>query len=296
MARVKATESAVERSKSTRQQAEIDYQLKQSRFERVQSLMPTQAIAQSDYDIAHAELLASQQAIQTAQFDQEIAIYELAMAQAAVQQFTDGDADTTAQPFEIFSPIAGRVLRVFQESSAVVNVGTPLIELGDPQNLEIEVDVLSTDAVRIKPGSELTIEHWGGGEPLKGYVRVIEPAAFTKISSLGVEEQRVNVIGDFHESPDRLQSLGDGYRVEANITVNELEQALLIPNSALFRFERKWHVLTVVHGKAALQPITLGLQNDTHAQVIDGLQAGDQVIVYPSDTLSPGTAVRLTAP
>jgi HlyD family secretion protein len=296
VARVQASESAVERSKSTSQQAEIDYQLKQTKFERTQSLLPTQAISQSEFDIAQAELLASRQAIQTAQFDQEIAIYELAMAQAAVKQFVEDDADTTAQPFEIFSPIAGRVLRVFQESSAVVSVGTPLIELGDPQNLEIEVDVLSTDAVRIKPGSELTIEHWGGGDPLKGYVRVIEPAAFTKISSLGVEEQRVNVIADFHESPDRLQSLGDGYRVEASITVNELEQALLIPNSALFRFERKWHVLTVVNGRAALQLITLGLQNDTHAQIIDGLRAGDQVIVYPSDTLMPGTAVRLTPP
>lgn len=291
-ARVQAAESALQRAKSSQQQAQINFELSQSKFARVQSLLPSQAIAASDFDIAQAELSASRQAIQTAQFEEEIAMYELEMAQAGVRQFAAEDSDSAAEPFEIFSPIQGRVLRVLQESSAVVSAGTPLIELGDPSNLEIEVDVLSSDAVRIKPGSELTIEHWGGGSPLKGYVRVIEPAAFTKVSSLGVEEQRVNIIADFDEPPDRLQSLGDGYRVEASITVEQLNQALQIPNSALFRYQRQWHVLTVVEDRAHLQPVTLGVQSDTDSQIVSGLQPGDAVIVYPSDAIKPDTPVR----
>jgi HlyD family secretion protein len=292
-ARVQAAQSAVERAKSNGEQAKINFDLNESKFERAKKLMSSEAVSRDEYDIAKAELLASEQAIQTTRFDQEIATFELEMAKAAVSQFNDDSAEPSAEPFEIYSPISGRVLRVIQESSAVVTVGTPLIELGDPSNLEIEIDVLSTDAVRIKPGSEMMVEHWGGGSPLKGYVRVVEPAAFTKISSLGVEEQRVNVIADFNEPPERIVSLGDGYRVEASITVNELDKALLVPNSALFRHQRAWHVLSIVADKAVLQPVTIGLQNDAQTQIISGLNDGDRVIVYPSDTLKPGTRVKL---
>ena len=291
-ARVQAAATAVERAKSSSQQAKIDLELSETKFARAQSLLPTQAISQSDYDIAQAELASARQAVQTVHFDEEIAAFELKMAEAALQQFASAEEDAALEPFEIHAPIAGRVLRVIQQSAAVVSVGTPLIELGDPSNLEMEIDVLSTDAVRIKPGSELTIEHWGGTSPLRGFVRVIEPAAFTKISSLGVEEQRVNIIADFHEPPERLSPLGDGYRIEANITVEQLENALLIPNSGLFRHQRQWHVLSVVDGRAQLQPVEIGLQNESHTQIVAGLADGDQVIVYPSDTLTPGTLVR----
>jgi HlyD family secretion protein len=217
------------------------------------------------------------------------------MAKAAADQFADSPEAINVDPFEIHSPIAGRVLRVFEESSTVVAVGTPLIELGDPQNLEIEIDVLSTDAVRIKPGAELTIDFWGGQMPLQGYVRVIEPGAFTKVSSLGVEEQRVNIIADFNEPPERTEALGDAYRIEARITVEEISDALLIPNSALFRHQRRWHVLRIVNGKAAMQPVVIGLQNEEVSQVLEGLQVGDQVIVYPSDDIQPGAAVQMVS-
>ncbi len=296
VARVQAAESAVERAKSNREQAKINFELSQAKFHRAEQLLPTGSASQTEYDVTKAESLASAQAIQTARFDQEIASFELEMAKAAVEQFTGKDKDMAIDPFEIYSPITGRVLRVIQESSAVVNVGTPLIEIGDPRNLEIEIDVLSTDAVRIKNGSEVSIEHWGGGVPLAGYVRVVEPAAFTKISSLGVEEQRVNVIADFNEAPDRIQSLGDGYRVEARITVSEIADALLIPNSALFRHQRDWHVLTIRNGKAVLQKVVIGLQNEVQTQIIQGLSDLDEVILYPSDTLKPGMPVQPTAP
>jgi len=291
-ARVNAAEAATQRAQSQREQAKINLELNEARFERVKRMKAADAASQTEYDIAKAELLAGRQAIETTRFDSEIAKYELDMARAAVKQFADPTSDEAMQPFEIHSPITGRVLRVIQESSAVINVGTPLIELGDPSNLEIEIDVLSTDAVRIKPGSALTVEHWGGETPLQGYVRVVEPSALTKISSLGVEEQRVNVIADFNEPPERISSLGDGYRVEAHIIVDELDAALLIPNSALFRYERDWHVFKVVGGVAVMQRVATGLQNDSQAQIVEGLTEGDRVILYPSDEITPGTPVR----
>ncbi len=294
IARVQAAEAALQRAQSNREQAVIHHELNITKLTRAQKLRPSNAISQSEFDIAQTESLASAQAIQTARFETEIASFELTMAKAAVNQFSESAEDTNVDPFEIAAPIAGRVLRVIQESSAVVAVGTPLIELGDPRNLEIEIDVLSSDAVRIQPGAKLTVEHWGGETPLQGYVRVIEPRAFTKVSSLGVEEQRVNVIADFNEPPERIASLGDGYRVEANITVNEIPDALIIPNSALFRHQRKWHVLTINDGKAELQAVEIGAQNESETQITAGLELGAEVIVYPSDTLKPGTLVRPT--
>lgn len=291
-ARVQAAESALQRAASNAEQTRITHELNTTKFERASRLLPSRAISQDEYDIAESEMLASAQAIKTANFEQEIAKFELELARAAVSQFSDEETEAVA-PFEIFAPISGKVLRVFEESSTVVSVGEPLLELGDPQNLEIEIDVLSTDAVRIRPGAELVIDHWGGGAPLSGNVRVIEPAAFTKISSLGVEEQRVNIIADFNEPPERLAALGDGYRVEARITVDRLDQALTIPNSALFRHQREWHVLSVVDGRAALQPVSIGLQSETHTQILEGLQADDTVILYPSDSLTPGTNVTV---
>lgn len=292
-ARVQAAEAAKLRAASNEEQAKINHELNETKLNRANSLLPSKAISRDEYDVLKAQTSASAQATKTATFDTEIAKYELEMSLAAVKQFSQSDDEKTAAPFEIYSPIVGKVLRVFQESSTVVSVGEPLLEIGDPRNLEIEIDVLSTDAVRTQPGAELTIEHWGGDTPLAGNVRVIEPRAFTKISSLGVEEQRVNIIADIVEPPERIASLGDGYRIEARITVNQLNQALLIPNSALFRHQREWHVLTIVGNRAQLQGVAIGLQNDTHTQITDGLRADDRVIIYPSDTLKPGSAVRI---
>ncbi len=290
-ARVQSAEAALRRAESNSEQAKINYELNKTKFDRAERLLG-KAISQDEYDIAKAEFLASSQAIKSAKFDTEIARFELQMAEAAARQFGETEIESSVEPFELRAPIAGRVLRVFQESSSVVSVGTPLLELGDPQNLEIEIDVLSTDAVRIKAGADLTIEHWGGESPLRGNVRIIEPAAFTKVSSLGVEEQRVNVIADFNEVPERIATLGDGYRIEGRITVGELGNALLIPNSALFRYRRQWNVMKIVDDRAVMQPVEVGLQNESHAQISQGLQPGDQVIVYPSDEVQAGTKVR----
>ncbi len=291
-ARVQASEATLQRSKSNSETARINFELAKQKFDRFEKMRPAQSVSQDEYDTAKADYMAAAQAIKTARFDTEIAQFELKMAQVAADQLADPESQAKLEPFEVFSPVRGKVLRIFQESSIVVTVGAPLLELGDPQNLEIEIDVLSTDAVRIKPGAELTIDHWGGEFPLQGIVRVIEPAAFTKISSLGVEEQRVNIIADFDELPERIATLGDGYRVEARITIDELQTALLVPNSALFRYQRQWHVMQVVNKTAVMTPVTIGLQSDAQTQILSGLSLGNTIIIYPSDEIRDGSKIR----
>ena len=291
-ARVQAAEARLQRSESNLAQVKIKLDLSNAKYERAKRLLPTKALSKEEFDIVKTEYLASVQAVETAKFEAEIARFELEMARAAAKQFTETELEAPVKPFEIYAPVSGKVLRVFEESATVVTDGTPLLEVGDPQNLEIEIDVLSTDAVRIQPGAQLTVEHWGGESPLQANVRVIEPAAFTKISSLGVEEQRVNIIADFVEVKERLQSLGDGYRVEARITVAAIDNTLLIPNSALFRFQRQWHVFAVENQRAVLRQVDVGLQNESHSQILQGLNQADQVIVYPSDQIKTNARVK----
>ena len=164
--------------------------------------------------------------------------------------------------------VDGRVLRVFQESAAVVSAGTPLLELGDPQDLEVVVDVLSQDAVKISAGDRVLLEHWGGDRTLEGRVARVEPAAFKKISTLGVEEQRVNVIIDLVDPPAARQSLGDGFRVEAQIIVWERPQALIVPTSATFRVGDAWAVFRVRGRRAEQVLVRLGQENGLAAEVL----------------------------
>lgn len=194
--------------------------------------------------------------------------------------------------FPIRSPIDGRVLRVFQESSAIVAPGAALLELGDPTDLEVEIDVLSRDAVKIVPGALVYLEHWGGDRVLEGRVRLVEPSAFTKISTLGVEEQRVNIIVDLVDPPQDRTELADGFRVEARIVIDKADDVLKVPTSALFRVGEKWAVFHAVEGKAVEQEVKVGLQNGLEAEICGGLQEGDQVIVHPGDDVVGGSAIR----
>jgi HlyD family secretion protein len=195
--------------------------------------------------------------------------------------------------FEIFSPIHGRVLRLLQESATIVNPGTPLIEVGDLTDLEVVVDVLSTDAVKVASGGAVLLERWGGELPLQGKVRLVEPSAFTKVSALGVEEQRVNVIIDLVDALEERESLGDGYRVEARIVVWEAPDVIRIPSGALFREGDRWATFVVEGDQASLRYVTIGKQNDTEAQVLEGLEVGESVILHPSDKIDGGGKVSI---
>jgi HlyD family secretion protein len=195
--------------------------------------------------------------------------------------------------FPIYSPIDGRVLRVLQESAAVVTPGTPLIEVGDPAgDLEVEIDVLSRDAVKIHPGDAVLLEHWGGEAPLRGRVRVVEPSGFTKISTLGVEEQRVWVIVDFVDPLDKRPTLGDAYRVEARIIIDEARDVLKVPTSALFRVGPEPAVFKVTNRVAHQTIVKVGRQNGLEAEILEGLKQGDVVVLHPSDQIQDGTKIK----
>lgn len=186
------------------------------------------------------------------------------------------------------SPVTGTIATVPERSSRIVNPGQVILEVTDPSALEVVVDVLSTDAARIEPGMRATLSGWGGS-PLGATVRRVEPAAFTRLSALGVEEQRVNVILDLD---DRPPSLGDGYRVEASVTVWQADSVLSVPSSAVFRDGDSWRVFAVVDGRASLTSITIGERTGARTQVLAGLSAGDEVILFPSDELEDGTRVN----
>jgi HlyD family secretion protein len=199
--------------------------------------------------------------------------------------------DAEVSQVEVRSPVQGKVLRVLEENERVVVTGTPLLELGDPSALEIVVDVLSEDAVRIQPGAPVLIEDWGGEGILHARVRLVEPSGYTKISALGVEEQRVNVIADFVDSVD---SMGDGYRVEARIVVWEGEHVLRIPASALFRHDGDWNVFVVEKGRARQRRVDPGQRNPIEVEIRAGLKEGETVILHPSDLVKDGARVEVS--
>jgi HlyD family secretion protein len=200
--------------------------------------------------------------------------------------------DNPGGTVEIAAPVAGMVLRVMQESRTVVGPGTPLIEIGDPGNLEVEVDVLSSDAVKIQPGARALFEYWGGPRPLDARVRLVEPAGFLKISALGVEEQRVWVIADFVSPRSEWQNLGDAYRVEARIVAWETNNVVKVPIGALFREQDEWAVFKVQDDRAQLQRIQIGQRSEHEAEVLGGLIEGELVILHPSDRVLDDVAVR----
>ncbi len=293
-ARASAAKSAVERAEARRSQIKVTTDLAEIQLGRARQLRETKSIAEDEFDAAEALFRARQEELRVANFELEIAQFEFEQAQAALGLVQPNNQEFTKN-FEIRSPISGAVLRLFEESATVVAAGTPLLEVGDPHDLEIVVDVLSSDAVKIRPGNEVRLVHWGGTQPLSASVRVVEPAAFTKISALGVEEQRVNVIGDFRSESSEFESrLGDGYRVEAEIVVWDEENVLQVPTAALYREAAEWCVFTVQDGIAHRQVVQIGQRNQLMAEVLGGLEAGAEVVVYPSDLVAEGIPVKTT--
>jgi HlyD family secretion protein len=300
-ARVKAAEAALEKMKPLLDEVTAAVEFAEAELKRVRSAAAENPRAVSATEI-ESKLLAyrTQSALlRSTQQSEEIARFELEQARAALMRSrppSDNPPDTrlvgNGWNFPIRSPISGRVLRVFQESSAVVAPGTSLLELGDPTDLEVEIDVLSRDAVRIQPGAKVYLEHWGGEHTLEGRVRLVEPSAFTKISTLGVEEQRVNIIVDLVDPPQDREELADGFRVEARIVIAEAKDVLRIPTSALFRVGDRWAVFRTENGIAREQAVEVGLQNGLEAEILEGLAAGDQVIMHPGDDVVDRTTIR----
>jgi HlyD family secretion protein len=310
-ANVKAAEAKLKRTTPLLEEAIAAQEYAEGELKRLRDARATNpgAVSESQVESALMEYRMRSAIVRSARHAEEIARFELAQAEAALLRSRPKNADeapagdashsqadgeetpTNGWHFTIPAPITGRVLRVFQESSAVVTAGTNLLELGDPTDLEVEIDVLSREAVKIKPNANVLLEHWGGDDPLNGSVRLVEPSAFTKISTLGVEEQRVNVIVDLVDPPSLRTALGDGFRVEARIVVAQAADVLKAPTSALFRVGDRWAVFRVEDGMARQQLVQLGLQNGLEAEVVEGLKEGDLVVTHPGDNIVDGAKV-----
>ena len=287
-ARVRAAESAVGGARADRERVDAELAFARSELKRLDALVEDRVIATRELEAAQRQVEALERARQSADFAARTAQHQLEVARASLLQTRGGR--TAIIP--LYSPVNGVVLRLLQESETVVPTGQPLVEVGDLRDLEIVSDLLSSAAVRVKVGQPVLIEQWGGEDALRGRVRRVEPSGFTKISALGVEEQRVNVIVDFDEPRETWQSIGDGYRVELRIIVWQKDDVLKVPTSSLFRHEGKWAVYRVEGDVALRQLVEIGQRSGLEAEVTAGLEAGQRIIVYPSDAIEDGIRVR----
>lgn len=268
--------------------------LAKSEHKRLKPLMKDGVISRDVFDkaITDANMTAAEK--RSAEFNIEVAQYELDAARS-VLDYRSGSAGEAAERVPVRSPINGKILKVAHECAGPVHTGEPLLEVGDPSVLEIEVDVLSADAVKIKTGMKVLFDRWGGEQPLEGIVRIIEPVGFTKVSALGVEEQRVLVISDFISPADMWQRLGDGYRVEARFILWQQQDVLQVPASSLFRHKNGWAVFVVENGYAIIREVKVGQRNGLLAQVLEGVNEAELVINHPSDEVDDGRRVKLRA-
>lgn len=259
-----------------------------SERDRIRAVLRAGTISESDRDRAEGEASMKSNEVRAAEFALKVSEYELVQARAVLQRPTTASAGNLVA---VKSPVSGRVLRVMEESERYVNAGTPILEIGDPADFEIEAEILSRDAVAIRSGDSVEIEQWGGVSPLKARVRRIEPAAFTKVSALGVEEQRVMVLSDLLEVPESAKQLGDRFRVEARIAVWHGDDVLSVPAGAIFREGNVWKTYGLRGGKAVLIGIEAGHSDGRMTEILAGLQVGDEVLLHPPDTVKDGTRV-----
>lgn len=284
-ARVAAAIAGEEQARARVARAEAAQRFARAELERFRRLAEEEVIAPRELDRIRLEAETAESDLASARFAHQVARHELEMAKAALGR-VDG-ADGTVEHLEVPAPVDGRVLEVMRESEGAVTMGSPLLELGDPSDMEVVVDVLTRDAVEIQPGAHARLDRWGGA-PVEARVRQVEPSAFTKLSALGVEEQRVNVVLDLDDPPS---GLGDGFRVEARITVWSSDDALHVPASAVFRRDDGWAVYSVREGQARLTAVEVGRRTGRRVQIVEGLQEGDEVVVHPSDAVEDGRAV-----
>ena len=287
LARTSGARAAEQQARAAVTRAELARANAEGELERTRKLVASGSLASDALTRAELEARLRVEVVTSARFAAQMAPHEAAMAGAALRRY-DGAAGQDT--FDVTAPAAGRVLRVLRESAGPVQAGAPLLEVGDPAGLEVVADVLTADAVRMKPGAPVTVERWGGS-PLRAHVRTIEPSAFTRISALGVEEQRTAVVVDLDEPRDRFAALGDGYRVEVRVVVTERKDVVRIPLGAAFRHDGGWATYVVQGDRAALVPLELGARSDADAEVVKGLRDGDRVVVHPSERVVPGARV-----
>lgn len=295
-ARVAASEASLQaaRETATATRAEADYA--KLEFERIAALCRRQCVvAEAERDRAESRVRQTEAQLRSAQFAVEVARHEVEAAKTALRPSAAQPGDVARETVVVRAPVDGQVLGYQRQSEGVVGAGTPLLEVGDPHALEVAVDVLSADAVRIRPGTPVVLERWGGEQSLEGVTRTVEPVGFTKLSALGVEEQRVWVVADLRSPVEAWSHLGDGYRVEASFIVWQGERVLQIPASALFRQGDGWAVFVVEDGQARRRAVEIGQRGGLAVEIRSGLTEGERVVTHPDDALQEGAAVRIRA-
>ena len=293
-AAVRTAEAARDLARAELDRAQADLVFAEAEGKRARRLIRDDTISQRRLDEDERAYKTAKANLATAQAALDMRGAELERARAELLSPLAARGMKPSCPcVPVTAPVDGRVLQVIHESEAVVSAGQPLIEIGDPEDLEIVADLLSTEAVRVEPGQRVMIEEWGGGAVLNGRVERVEPYGFTKVSALGIEEQRVNVIIDFTDPPAQWRRLGHGYRVEARIVLWENEDVLKVPLSALFRDAGDWTIFVEREGRAEKRRVEPGRQNGLESEILEGLAVGERIVLYPSDRVVAG--VRLTA-
>jgi HlyD family secretion protein len=287
--RVGAAEAQLARARAETQKAAAQREQARADLARQKKLAGEGFVSETALEQAELALQVAERGVQAARFAEEASRFELEQTRAALKRYSSGEPGLK---WEIPSPVTGSVLKVAQKSEGPVGLGAALLEVADARSLEAVVDVLSQDAVAIRPGMPARVELGQGVAPLPALVRLIEPAAFTKVSALGVEEQRVNVVLDFAGPLDQVWTIGDGFRVEAAIVVHREESALKVPVGALFREGERWMVFVAEGGEARKREVKLERRNSLEAMVSAGVQPGEPVVVYPSDALRDGSRIE----
>lgn len=287
-ARVKSAEALKQSADEAVEHARADNEQAKRDLRRAEDLVEGGVISRQSLEQARNAETISKNELESARFKAQAAASDVNVAKAGLIA-VESDKSGSGRLVTLRSPVRGRVLRVIEKSERVVISGTPILVLGDPRKLEVVVDLLSTDAVKVKPGAAMLLENWGGEAAIRARVRTVEPSAFTKISALGIEEQRANVVADFVDPPGPL---GDGYRVEARIIIWEAESVLKVPSSALFRHGDGWSVFVVENGKAVRREVEIGHRSQFEAEVLKGIEEGAQVVLHPTNQISEGSRVE----
>ncbi len=285
-ARLKAAEALSQEAEILIRQTQVNFEKARRERQRTEQLQKNGLVTQQELEFARDAEKLGREELDAVKLKAQAAAFDVKAIRAGLLALEDEKGEPQTIP--VRSPVAGRVLKVMEKNEQVVAPGTPLIVLGNPSQLEVVIDLLTTEAVKVKPGNMVLLDNWGGDHPLKAKVRLVEPWGFTKVSALGVEEKRVNVIADFVDSPI---SLGDGFRVEAWIIIWKGEEVLKIPASALFRIGQNWAVFVNQDGRARRWEVGVGRQGTFEVEIRKGLKEGQEVIIHPSNQIKDGLRI-----
>ena len=290
-AHVGALEASVSRAKANVGRAMAALDQARAELKRNEALAKEGFVSPNQNETGRLTVRLREQELESARQEESGARHELDQSRIALRQYSSGSTGAQQRAWQIKAPVSGKILKIQQQSEGIVQAGTPLMELGNPSQLEVVVDVLTEDAAQIRPGTPVQLSNWGGPETLEGRVRLIEPAAFTKVSALGVEEQRVNAVIDITSAPDKRATLGDGFKVDVRVLVQVVESAVKVPVSALFPVGARSALFVVEGGRARQREIEVAARNGVEAWVKTGLAPGTPVIVYPPTALKDGARV-----